>query len=260
MQTGEHPHVTLSGIRGILLDIEGTTSSVSFVYDVMFPYVRKHLTFEVFANWLEPEYIEAFHALARDAGHDSLDHWLKSAGLTRENPLRAAEVICKEVTRLMDGDVKATGLKQLQGLIWKSGFDSGELKAHVYDDVPPALAAWNDRGLDVRIYSSGSVQAQQLFFGHTIAGNLLKQFRGHYDTTTGPKRLPESYQKIAAAFALPPGEIVFLSDVAAELDAARAAGMQTILVVRPGNASSELKANTAHAVIENFAQVLLPSG
>src|SRR5215203_4815212 len=190
--------------RGILLDIEGTTSSVSFVYDVMFPYVRKHLTFEVFANWLEPEYIRAFHAIAKDAGHESLDAWLKTHGLTRENPLRAAEIICQEVTRLMDGDVKATGLKALQGLIWQGGFESGELKAHVYDDVPPVLAAWNAAGKDVRIYSSGSITAQQLFFGHTIAGNLLPLLRGHYDTTTGPKKEAESYRKIAAASKLPP--------------------------------------------------------
>src|SRR5256885_9959076 len=226
--------------RGILLDIEGTTSSVSFVYDVMFPYIRKHLTFEVFANWLEPEYIEAFHAIARDAGHDSLDAWLKSNKLTRDNPLRAADVVCKEVIRLMDADAKATGLKQLQGLIWQSGFESGELKAHVYDDVPPALAAWNSAGKDVRIYSSGSVQAQKLFFGHTIAGNLLSQFHGHYDTTTGPKKDASSYQKIADDVRLPPAEILFLSDIVAELDAARAAGMPTALVLRPGNAPAQI--------------------
>jgi enolase-phosphatase E1 len=248
--------MTLS-VRGILLDIEGTTSSVSFVYDVMFPYVRKHLTFEVFANWLEPEYIEAFHAIARDAGHESLDAWLKTLGLTRENPLRAAEVVCKEVTRLMDADAKATGLKQLQGLIWQSGFESGELKAHIYDDVPPAIAAWNTAGKDVRIYSSGSVQAQKLFFGHTIAGDLRPQFRGHYDTTTGPKKAADSYHKIAAEMHLPPGEILFLSDVVAELDAARGAGMLTALVVRPGNMTGQTSAGQPHPVIENFAQVEL---
>jgi enolase-phosphatase E1 len=241
---------TLNPWRGILLDIEGTTSSVSFVYDVMFPYVRKHLTFEVFSNWLEPEYIEAFHAIARDAGHESLDAWLKKEGLSRENPIRAAEMVCKEVTRLMDADVKATGLKQLQGLIWQSGFASGELKAHVYDDVPPALKEWNAAGQDVRIYSSGSVQAQKLFFGHTIAGDLLPRFRGHYDTTTGPKKEPSSYRKIAAEFGLPPGEILFLSDVVAELDAARTAGMQTALVVRPGNAA--VPAEQGHRTIESF--------
>src|SRR5256885_2469851 len=235
--------------RGILLDIEGTTSSVSFVYDVMFPYIRKHLTFEVFANWLEPEYIEAFHAIARDAGHDSLDAWLKSNKLTRDNPLRAADVVCKEVIRLMDADAKATGLKALQGLIWQSGFESGELKAHVYDDVPPALIAWNAAGKDVRIYSSGSVQAQKLFFGHTIAGDLLPRFRGHYDTTTGPKKEPASYAKIAEEYRLPPAEILFLSDVVGELDAALAAGMQTGLVVRPGNAAAA--AGHGHATIES---------
>jgi len=248
--------VAFSG-RGILLDIEGTTSSVSFVYDVMFPYVRKHVTFVVFSNWMEPEYIEAFHSIARDAGHESLDAWLKKEGLTRENPLRAAEVVCNEVTRLMDGDAKATGLKQLQGLIWQSGFESGELKAHVYEDVPPALAAWQAAGKDVRIYSSGSVQAQKLFFGHTIAGNLLPYFRGHYDTTTGPKKEASSYQKIAKDSGLPPGEILFLSDVVAELDAARAAGMQTGLVVRPGNAAAP--AGHSHPTIESFASLACAS-
>src|SRR5437868_2040157 len=243
-----NPHV-----RGILLDIEGTTSSISFVYDVMFPYVRKHLTFEVFSNWMEPEYIEALHGIARDAGHESLDSWLKQQGLSRDNPLRGAEVVCKEVTRLMDTDAKTTGLKALQGLIWQSGFDSGELKAHIYDDVPPALAAWNAAGKDVRIYSSGSVQAQKLFFGHTIAGNLLPMFRGHYDTTTGPKKEAESYRKIAAEFGLPPREIMFLSDVVAELDAARAAGMQTVLVIRPGNAAAA--AGHSHRVVENFGDI-----
>jgi enolase-phosphatase E1 len=244
--------------RGILLDIEGTTSSVSFVYDVMFPYVRKHLTFEVFANWLEPEYIEAFHAVAKNAGYDSLDAWLKSQSLSRDNPLRAADVVCKEVIRLMDADAKATGLKQLQGLIWKSGFESGELKAHVYDDVPPALSAWNTAGKDVRIYSSGSVQAQKLFFGHTIAGNLLSQFRGHYDTTIGGKKEEGSYRKIADDFHFPAPEILFLSDIVAELDAARTAGMQTALVVRPGNAPNQTSAGAPHPTIENFAQIELP--
>ena len=246
-------------MRGILLDIEGTTSSVSFVYDVMFPYVRKHLTFEVFANWLEPEYIRAFHAIAKDAGHESLDAWLKTHNLTRDNPLRAAEIVCREVTRLMDGDVKATGLKELQGLIWQGGFESGELKAHVYDDVPPALAAWNAAGLDVRVYSSGSIQAQRLFFGHTIAGNLLLHFRGHYDTTTGPKKEAESYRRIAGFYGLPPAEILFLSDIVAELDAAREAGLATALVVRPGSATNQTIRGEPHPAIESFGEIrLLP--
>jgi enolase-phosphatase E1 len=172
--------------QGLLLDLEGTTSSVSFVYDVMFPYVRKHLSFEVLTNWLEPEYAQAFDSIAKDAGHDSLEDWLAKENLTRDNALRGSQLLCRDVIRLMDGDVKATGLKQLQGLIWKSGFESGELLAHVYDDVPPALEKWSAAGKDVRIYSSGSIQAQKLFFGHTVAGDLLPRFRGHYDTPTGP--------------------------------------------------------------------------
>lgn len=225
--------------RGILLDIEGTTSSISFVYDVMFPFVRRELDAYLRGHWGEPALAAACDAIARDAGSPSLASSL--------------EQVRAEVVRLMDGDVKATGLKQLQGLIWDAGFTSGEMKAHVYDDVPPAIAAWNKAGLDVRIYSSGSVQAQKLFFGHTIAGNLLPEFRGHYDTTTGPKKEAASYTAIAAAFALSPREILFLSDVPAELDAAREAGLQTGLVLRPGNAAA--KPDHDHREIRSFAEV-----
>ena len=225
--------------RGILLDIEGTTSSISFVYDVMFPFVRRELDAYLRSHWGEPALAAACDAIGRDAGNPSI--------------AASQEQVKAEVVRLMDGDVKATGLKQLQGLIWDAGFTSGEMKAHVYDDVPPAVATWNKAGLDVRIYSSGSVQAQKLFFGHTIAGNLLPQFRGHYDTTTGPKKEAASYSAIAAAFALPPREILFLSDVPAELDAARQAGLQTALVVRPGNAA--VRPDHGHGELRSFAEV-----
>jgi len=225
--------------RGILLDIEGTTSSISFVYDVMFPFVRRELDAYLRGHWGEPALTAACDAIARDAGSPSI--------------AASQEQVKAEVLRLMDGDVKATGLKQLQGLIWDAGFTSGEMKAHVYDDVPPALSAWNKAGLDVRIYSSGSVQAQKLFFGHTIAGNLLPQFRGHYDTTTGPKKEAASYAAIAAEFGLPPREILFLSDVPAELDAAKQAGLQTALVLRPGNAA--VKPEHGHREIRSFAEV-----
>lgn len=230
--------LTFSG-RGILLDIEGTTSSISFVYDVMFPFVRRELDPYFRSHWGELELAAACEAIAGDAGNPSL--------------AASPEQVKAEVVRLMDGDVKATGLKQLQGLIWDAGFKSGEMQAHVYDDVPPAIAAWNQAGIDVRIYSSGSVQAQKLFFGHTIAGNLLPQFRGHYDTTTGPKREATSYASIAATFALPPREVLFLSDVPAELDAAKQAGLQTGLVLRPGNAAA--KPDHGHGELRSFAEV-----
>ena len=228
--------------RGILLDIEGTTSSVSFVYDVMFPFVRRELDRCLAAHWGQPPLAAACRQVARDASQDSRGDdrgWVRG-----------------EVLRLMDGDVKATGLKQLQGLIWEDGFHSGELKAHLYDDVPPALREWHGRGISLRIYSSGSIQAQKLFFGHTIAGNLLPLLSGHYDTTTGPKKEASSYRTIAADFGLAPAEILFLSDVAAELDAARAAGIQTALVRREGNAPA---AAGQHPELTSFAQIEIAS-
>lgn len=224
--------------RGILLDIEGTTSSVSFVYDVMFPFVLRELDAALDRLWNRADFAAACEQIARDAGQE-----------------RRRELVRAEVLRLMDGDVKATGLKQLQGIIWQAGFESGELQAHVYEDVPPALAVWNQAGLDVRIYSSGSIQAQRLFFGHTIFGNLLPYFRGHYDTTTGGKREAESYRKIVAEFALDARDVLFVSDVPAELDAARAAGLQTALCVRPGNAP--VSPGHGHDEVATFGEVIV---
>ncbi len=218
---------------GILLDIEGTTSSVSFVYDVMFPYARRELEAYLQHQWGSRELNEACELIARDAGSESFERW--TAHLNSDEARR--QQVSREVLRLMDGDVKATGLKQLQGLIWRSGFESAEMQAHVYDDVPVALAAWQRAGIDVRIYSSGSIAAQKLFFGHTVAGDLLSYFRGHYDTTTGSKKEATSYERIAQAFELAPQEILFISDVPEELTAAMAAGLLTALAVRPGNAA-----------------------
>lgn len=238
------------GGRGILLDIEGTTSSISFVYDVMFPFVRRELVRFLREKWNEPDVAAACESIARDAGHSSLAEWERSTGADGE--VTGHELVASEVIRLMDRDVKATGLKALQGLIWEAGFASGELQAHVYEDVPPALKRWNTSGLDVRIYSSGSIQAQKLFFGHTIAGDLLPLLSGHYDTTTGPKREPASYKTIANEFGLSPPEILFLSDVVAELDAAKGAGLQTGLVLRPGNPEQPAH---GHPVLQRFDEI-----
>ena len=236
--------------RGILLDIEGTTSSIRFVYEVLFPFARRKLESFVREHWGEPALMSAADQVAKDLGHDSLTVWA-GEDTSVENMQR---LLIDEALRLMDGDAKATGLKQLQGVIWEQGFVSGELRAHVYDDVPPALEAWNAAGIDVRIYSSGSVHAQHLFFGHTEHGDLLRLLRGHYDTTTGNKREATSYLKIAVEFGLPPGEILFFSDVPAELDAARSAGMQTVLVERPGNAAP---GEQSHPMIRNFGEIEL---
>jgi enolase-phosphatase E1 len=166
------------------------------------------------------------------------------------DPTRAALAAIDLINR----DLKDTALKELQGMIWRSGFESGELVAHVFDDVPPALAAWADSGLDVRIYSSGSIEAQQLFFGHTAAGDLRPHLRGHYDTTTGPKREAASYALIAADMGLEPRQILFVSDVGAELDAAHAAGMATALAVRPGN--RDAGGVFEHEAVASFAEIV----
>lgn len=240
--------------RGILLDIEGTTSSVRFVYDVMFPFVRRELDAYLREHADSPELAQVARELGI-AGDDVAGGDV--AGDDVANLAARNAAIRAEVLRLMDGDVKSTGLKHLQGLIWEAGFASGELLAQVYDDVPPALAAWVLEQRSVRIYSSGSIQAQKLFFSHTIAGNLLPLFTGHYDTTTGPKKEAASYTAIAGEFGLPPGEILFLSDIVAELDAARSAGLQTGLVVRPGNATGQQSSGAAHRQITSFAEIEL---
>ncbi len=240
--------------RGILLDIEGTTSSVSFVYDVMFPFVRRELDKYLSTNWDSAALNEVCDLIAKDAGYESFVAWC--GGETEVG--KRQQLIRAEVLRLMDGDVKATGLKALQGLIWRSGFESGEMRAHIYDDVLPAIQAWNDAEYDVRIFSSGSIAAQKLFFGHTAVGNMLHLFRGHYDTTIGPKKEAASYQAIAKDFSLPPAQILFLSDVPDELEAARAAGLQTGLCKRPGNA--KVAAGHGHPEITSFNQVELSRG
>ena len=242
--------ITFAG-RGILLDIEGATTSIRFVYDVLFPFARRELQNYLLAHWDSVELVGVRQQIAHDAGHASLEDWEENTG-QRGGGMRLVQ---DEVVRLMDDDVKVTGLKQLQGLIWRSGYESGELRSHVYEDVPPALTAWNEMGRDVRIFSSGSVAAQKLFFAHTIYGNLLSCFRGHYDTTTGPKREPDSYRTIVAQFGIDPADVLFLSDVTAELDAARTAGLRTAVCIRPGNAS--LDPTQTHAVITDFGQVQL---
>lgn len=233
--------------KAILLDIEGTTSSVSFVYDVMFPQVRRDLSAFLEKNWEDVNVQLASDQIAQDAGHESLELFCAAMSLEPRACIEA------EVIRLMDDDVKATGLKQLQGLIWRHGFESGEMKAHVYPEVPACLQRWREAGMDLRIYSSGSVQAQLLFFGHTEVGDLLPLFSGHYDTTIGSKKEASSYERIAKDWSIDPSDILFVSDVVAELDAAKASGFQTTLCERPGNAIADEE--HGHETIKSFDEL-----
>ena len=226
----------------ILLDVEGTTSSIDFVYDVLFGYAKEHVAAFLQSHLADDEIYEIAQTLAQETGIEA--DIRDSDGCTQ---------IVLAAIDLMNNDVKSTPLKALQGRIWKTGFQSGQLVAHVFDDVPPSLTNWSTSGIDIRIYSSGSIDAQKLFFRHTAAGDLTPHLRGHYDTTTGHKREQESYQKISDDIGVKPEHILFLSDIGAELDAARAVGMATGATMRPGNRPFESLYDHEH--IHSFADV-----
>lgn len=204
-------------VRAIVTDIEGTTSSLSFVKDVLFPYAHAHLAHFVAANAHRPDVRALLDAANREAG-GSLD----DAG------------IVAQLQRWIDEDRKITPLKSLQGLIWEAGYRNGDFKGHIYTDAAARLREWHARGIPLYVYSSGSVYAQKLLFAHSEAGDLTPLFSGYYDTHIGGKREPDAYRAIGADIGRPAGDVLFLSDIAEELDAARAAGMQTIQLVRDG--------------------------
>jgi enolase-phosphatase E1 len=180
--------------KAILVDIEGTTTSLSFVHETLFPYARARL----------PAYVAA-----HGGDLETLLGW-------------------------MDADAKVTELKDIQGKIWAEGYAAGELKGQVYPDAAEALRRWHAAGIRLAVFSSGSVPAQKLIFGHSDQGDLAPLFSGWFDTTTGPKREAASYAKIAAALEEAPGQMLFLSDIVQETDAAKAAGMHALLIDREG--------------------------
>lgn len=230
--------VTASGARAILTDIEGTTSSIAFVKDVLFPYARARLPRFIESHPEDPEVLRWLDATAREAGIG--------------DP-RSRRVI-DTLLRWIDEDRKATPLKALQGMIWKAGYQAGDYRAHVYPEVPAKLHEWKTRGMRLFVYSSGSVAAQKLFFAHTGAGDLASLFDGWFDTEVGGKRERGSYLRIAEAIGLPPPEIVFLSDIGAELDAARGTGMQTVQLCRPPERCPE---SGTHPCVPDFDAIKL---
>ncbi len=250
-QVGDRTVISLSA-KCVLLDIEGTTSSIAFVYEVMFAYVRKHLHSFLVSNWDIEGVQKAIEQMAQDA-QVPLSNWVDSSIGALESLARVEQ----HVLSLMDADQKSTGLKALQGLLWKNGFDDGSLRAHLFPEVPSAIARWKKSGLDVRIYSSGSIAAQKLFFGHTESGSLLSNFSAHYDTTIGSKKESESYRKIAADIGCPTSEVVFVTDVLAEMDAASQAGMQVIASCRPGNV--ELPSDVQYQRVYSFDELDIQS-
>jgi len=237
-------------VRMVVLDIEGTVSPLAFVHEVLFPFARRELAGFLVRHRDSPAVHRALEQIALDAGQPP--HLAGNPPDLAVDAVRAGWVT--HIQGLMDLDAKQTGLKGLQGLIWDEGYRSVELKTVLFDDAVEAIRAWHHAGVRLRIYSSGSIAAQRLFFAHAVRGDLTGCLEGYHDTTTGPKRAVASYRAIADAAGLPASEILFLSDVTEELDAALEAGCRTAWVVRPGNKPGQ---TDRHPAIEGFAEIRL---
>jgi enolase-phosphatase E1 len=225
-------------IRAVVTDIEGTTTALSFVKDVLFPYAREHMAEFICANEDTPAVAEQLAEVRKITGKE-LD----------------TNAVIAQLIEWIDQDKKITPLKTLQGIMWEDGYRRNEYKAHVYDDALQNLKKWNKQGIRLYVYSSGSVFAQKLLFAHTEEGDITPLFSGYFDTHVGGKMEVESYRAIAKKIALPPEDILFLSDIEQELGAAREAGMHTTWLVREG----ELDSNASHQQVRSFDEIVLGS-
>ena len=223
-------------IRAVVFDIEGTIGDIAFVRSVLFPFARERLDSFLAAHWGE----DRVRAIVAEA----------SAAAGRALASRADAVA--QFAEWIDQDRKITPLKTLQGMIWRSGYETGELKAHLYEDAIAAMKRYHAQGLRLFIYSSGSIEAQKLYMAHSVAGDLQELISGYFDTTTGPKADPASYAAIATKAGLPPSALIFFSDATAEVAAAMKAGMSATLVCRtPGMPSREER--QAFTSIDDFS-------
>lgn len=222
----------------ILMDIEGTTSSISFVKDVLFPYFLSNIDdINKLSNIKEVKY--AFGQVLRLVKQDE------------NRDITTSEEVIFQLKKWCQQDLKITPLKTLQGILWQKGYQNGELLGHVYDDVPVMLENWNFLGKKMGIFSSGSVNAQKLLFSHSVKGNLSTYFSNYFDTNIGSKRDSDTYSLITKKLALPQNRILFLSDVIEELAAAEKAGMKTVQITREGNIQSWKQA------VSNFSEIVI---
>jgi len=223
-------------IKAIVTDIEGTTSSLAFVKEVLFPYARKHIQEFIRDNATRNDVAKLLNDVRSEVGRE-LD----------------IEAVGAQLIEWIDEDKKVTPLKALQGLIWEAGYLNGDFHGHVYDDVVHKLREWHGWGIKLYVYSSGSVHSQKLLFSHTTHGDLTPLFSGYFDTNIGHKRDSASYATIHRQLGFSPSEILFLSDVKEELDAARDVGMRTCWLVRDGL----VQTNAEHTQVASFEQILL---
>ena len=248
--------------RVYLLDVEGTTSPVSLVSEQLFPYARKHLEAYLQEHWNEPDTQADLALLGEENRAEEDEQWVlrfaqddkslqdgKSFNVGESLDIDSA---LSYLLWLMDRDRKSTALKSLQGRIWKSGYEAGELVGTVFPDVAGAFARWSTTA-KVAIYSSGSVEAQKLIFRHSSAGDLTPFITSHFDTRTGAKTSSDSYRAIAAAMGVATSEILFVSDLLRELDPAREAGCMTRLSVREGN--QPVPDRCGHIAVSSLAEI-----
>lgn len=229
--------------KAILLDIEGTTTPISFVHDTLFPYSKARIGGFVLDNLAELKF--EIEQLSEEQANDPE----YKADLQPDSPNSVSDYL----KFLIDQDRKTTPLKSIQGIIWRSGYESGEIVSPVFDDVPPAFKRWKEAGKRIAIYSSGSVLAQKLLFRHTEHGDLTPFISDHFDTRIGDKKTASSYWNIAKELEINANEILFVSDSVPELDAARYGGYQTALSIRPGNAP--ISNDAGHRMIRTFADL-----
>jgi enolase-phosphatase E1 len=213
--------MNFSGVKYILTDIEGTTTSVKFVYDVLFPYFREHIG-------------ELRNMTSLNEVQKAFKQTVDLNASLENKKLNSVDDIVNTLYRWSEEDRKVTPLKLVQGILWEKGYETGVIKGHVYEDVAPCLTKWREQGITLGVFSSGSIAAQKLIFGYSEAGDLTPNFSNYFDTTTGGKRELETYPKIADELGLDPNSILFLSDIVEELEAADKAGFQTVQLVRPG--------------------------
>ncbi|MDD5578507.1 MAG: acireductone synthase [Methylobacter sp.] len=223
-------------IKAIVTDIEGTTTSLSFVKQTLFPYARAHLAEFVRSHATDPQVKTLLNDTCEEAG-------------VKLN----TEQLIEQLIHWVDEDKKVTPLKSLQGLIWEKGYKQGDFKGHVYQDAAENLKAWKAKGLNLYIYSSGSIYAQKLLFGYTEYGDLTPLFSGYFDTHIGGKKEKDSYNKIAQKLLCPPNKLLFLSDIKEELDAAREAGLKTIWLTRDSTPNPQAE----HRQVTSFDQINL---
>jgi enolase-phosphatase E1 len=234
--------------RALLLDIEGTITPISFVHDVLFPFARSHVRPYLTEHFNTAEVQQNLESLAQEHAVE------KERGEQPPESSWSVEDTVAYVNWLIDRDRKSPALKSLQGKIWEQGYREGILKAPLFDDVHPNLIRLRERGLMIAIFSSGSVLAQKLLMSHTNTGDHTELIDQFFDTAVGSKMSSASYEEISDRLGLSPIEILFVSDVAAELTAAREAGMGTLLSTRPGNAPQP--ASDHFQVIRNFSEIM----